>query len=177
VRPVSLGSLRGEVASAQRQVSFLRLTSVPVDTQGDYWLSQVPVLPSRRMPCSWTPVVLRHSPWRTVNCCLPSLVTGSAFPPFRRWLSYWSTTFGISGLYHTACFLATPGLVPTIADDARGFASELLARLCSGGSWLYPHPLGNYDEFLACAFPSSRACLARHQLPLVGFKNSVRGRV
>jgi hypothetical protein len=58
VRPVSLGSLRGEVASAQRQVSFLRLTSFPVYTQGDNWLSQVPVLPLGRMPCSWTPVVL-----------------------------------------------------------------------------------------------------------------------
>ena len=58
MRPVSLGSLRGEVASAQRQVSFLRQTSFPVYAQGDNWLSQVPVLPLGRMPCSRTPVVL-----------------------------------------------------------------------------------------------------------------------
>jgi hypothetical protein len=57
VRPVSLGSLRGEVVSAQRQVSFIRQTALPVYTQGDNRLSQVPVLPSRHMPCSWTPVV------------------------------------------------------------------------------------------------------------------------
>jgi len=58
VRPVSLGSLRGEVASTQRQVSFLRQTAFPVYAQGDNWLSQVPVLPLGHMPCSRTPVVL-----------------------------------------------------------------------------------------------------------------------
>jgi len=61
-----------------------------------------------------------------------------------------STTFCISGLYNTACFLATPGLVPTITDGARGFASDLLARLWPDGSWYLwvLHPLGNFDEFL-----------------------------
>ena len=56
--PVSLGSLRGEVVSTQRLVSFTRQTSFPVYAQGDNWLSQVPVLPSRHMPYSRTPVVL-----------------------------------------------------------------------------------------------------------------------
>jgi hypothetical protein len=58
VGPVSLGSLRGEGVSTQRQVSFLRQTFVPVTAQGDNWLSQVPVLPAGCMPCSRTPVVL-----------------------------------------------------------------------------------------------------------------------
>ena len=58
MRPVLLGSLRGEVASAQRQVSLLRQTDFPVYAQGDNWLSQVPVLPLGRMLCSRTPVVL-----------------------------------------------------------------------------------------------------------------------
>ena len=133
--PVSLGSLCGKEASTQRQVSFLRLTSVPVHAQGDNWLSQVPVLPSRRMPCSRTPVVLPALALSR-RLLLPSLAGERVgFPTLPQVvILHGPQPPYISGLCYTACFLATPGLAPTITDDARGFASELLARLCSGGS-------------------------------------------
>ena len=88
VCPVLLGSLRGEVASAPAPGLFsIRQTSFPVYPQGDNWLSQVPVLPIGACPALGPRWCFRHSPSRAASCCLPSSVTGSAFPPFRTWLS------------------------------------------------------------------------------------------
>ena len=122
VCPVLLGSLCGEVASAQRQVSFffIRLTSFPIITQGDNWLSRVPVLPAGCMPCSSTPVVLPALALTRRSCCLPTLATGSAFPPSAGGYPPGPRRSIFSGLNHTACFLATPGLVPTITDAHAG---------------------------------------------------------
>jgi hypothetical protein len=82
--PVSLGSLRGEVASAQRRVSFInRQTSFRFVRKETNWLSQVPVLPSRHMPCSRTPVVLPALALARRKL-LPSLVGERVgFPIFR----------------------------------------------------------------------------------------------
>jgi len=70
-------------ASAQRQVSFLRQTLFPVFEQGDNRLSQVPVLPSRHMPCSRTPVVFPALALARQKLLPSTLVTVSAFPSFR----------------------------------------------------------------------------------------------
>ena len=60
-----------------------------------------------------------------------------------------STTILISGLNNAACILTTPRLRTSIAGLVRGFVTDLLARLWSGGtrSLKGSHPLGNIDEF------------------------------
>jgi hypothetical protein len=67
---------------------------------------------------------------------LPSApCTASAFPrrrPAR--LSLWSTTIHISGLNHTAWRLAPSGSVLPSRGLHAELATELLARLCSGGT-------------------------------------------
>ena len=93
-----------------------------------------PGYPLELMPCSSTPVVtsalaISHSG------LLPSTsMTASAFPPIFRRLSlaiffHLSTIIQISGLYHTACFLAPLGFRLPLPDLPARFTTALLARL------------------------------------------------
>ena len=112
----------------------------PADLHSGLHARKKLALPSSRatpwcMPCSRTPVVLPILALAHRKL-LPSLIGERVdFPTLPLVvIPNGPQRSSISGLYHTACLLATPSFVPTITGDARGFASELLARLCSGGS-------------------------------------------
>jgi len=82
-----LGSLHGEVASAQRQVSFSGRPRFRFSRKETTGSPKFPCYPLVACPALGPRWCFRHSPSRTGNYGLPSSVTGSAFPPFRRWLS------------------------------------------------------------------------------------------
>jgi len=92
-----LGSLHGEVASAQRQVSFY-----PADLVSGYHARRQLALPSSRVTC-WLHALLCDPGGASSTCpdalkLLPSHIGDRVgFPTFRWWLSSWTTTFFIFG--------------------------------------------------------------------------------
>ena len=94
-----------------------------------------PGYPLELMPCSSTPVVSSALALAHSGLLLSASLTASAFPPilpafilakkkFRL-----STIIQISGLIHTACFLAPLGFGLPLPDLPARFATALLARL------------------------------------------------
>jgi hypothetical protein len=120
-----------------------------------------PSYPLECMPRSYDPGgVLKARPHRRVRwflhpfrvgpqsgsrggCCASSTAAfrfwdGVGIPPrLRREVIPLATKTHFSRLYHAACILTTPGFAPPMGSppvDARGFTTDLLARLWSGGT-------------------------------------------
>jgi hypothetical protein len=100
-------------------------------------------LPSSRVPPLKTCPALRprwcpaHSPQRTQDCCLPA--TGNRRLP---------TTLPISGLYHAACPLATPGSIRPLPGRHAGSLLTCWLGFNQVGLALWgAHLLGNIHQF------------------------------
>jgi hypothetical protein len=107
-----------------RSPSFLQGFSI--ETCGP---PKLPSYPFAYMPCSKTPVV-SSVPTLTQPELLPSASSkASAFFPVSQEIIVLTTMINISGLSNTACIHATPGSIHAPCEDARGFTSDLQARL------------------------------------------------
>jgi hypothetical protein len=85
---------------------------------------------------------------------LPSLIGDRVgFPTFPLVVIPGTTTFYFSGLYHTACFLTTPGSIPNIAVAHAGSLLSCWLGFAHVGLGSSPHPHGNADEFLCLRLP------------------------
>ena len=127
----------------------------------------------------WCPA---RSPYRPQDYCLPLTSQRRLSPPDLRGIILSVHNYTFFGAQYTACTPAPSGSRLPLPGLPANFAPELMANLCSGGTFsTCDHPLGNSIEFPLPfgRFPTIRASLgARNDLLANEFssKGDDRGR-